>query len=172
MLPDRYCQLLTAFVDGQLGKRQRKLVARLLRKSPEARLLLQQLQDNAHQLKTLPVQTLGPDFPSEVLSAIKKMQPATVPLQRTFPRRGFPTWLSVAAAAAVLAMVTGVSYWFFSPNQETTGPVVQIKTTKQHSPPAKHQHPARPPQLAKNVKKPAGKGHPAPMLLAFHDLAQ
>ncbi len=44
MLLDRYRELLTAYVDGELTARQRRHVARLLRRSPEARQLLQQLQ--------------------------------------------------------------------------------------------------------------------------------
>ena len=39
MLPERYNQLLTAYVDGELSTRQRKAVSRLLHKSAEARLL-------------------------------------------------------------------------------------------------------------------------------------
>jgi hypothetical protein len=116
MLPDRYSELLTAFVDGELSPRQHKAVLRLLRKSPEARSLLEELEENVRKVKALPAQTLGHDFAQEVLDKIAVLPPIGVGPR--LARRGLPTWLGTAAAAAVLLAVTGVSYWFFSPDRQ------------------------------------------------------
>src|SRR5438876_916242 len=91
MLPDRYSELLTAFVDGELSQRQHKVVQRLLRKSPEARQVLDELEDNARKVKALPAQTLGPDFCREVLHGIEALPPAGVPVK--VATRGIPTWI-------------------------------------------------------------------------------
>src|SRR5258705_531710 len=53
MLPERDRQLLTAYVDGELTARQRRHVDRLLRRSGEARRLLQKLQAAPHALTAL-----------------------------------------------------------------------------------------------------------------------
>src|SRR6185437_14418170 len=70
MLRDRYRQLLTAYVDGELTKRQRRHVARLLRRSPEARQLLRKLQADAHSLRHLPRPALSADLSGPVLRTI------------------------------------------------------------------------------------------------------
>jgi hypothetical protein len=116
MLPDRYCELLTAFVDGELSQRQHKVVQRLLGKSPEARQVLEELEDNARKVKALPAQTLGHDFTQEVLHKVAVLQPVGV--RPSLARRGLPAWIGAAVAAAVLLAVTGVSYWFFSPDRQ------------------------------------------------------
>jgi len=130
MLPDRDCQLLTAFVDGELNERQHEALLRLLRESPEARLLLQDLEDNAGKLKALPAQTLGPDFSRAVLHRIK-----TLPASGARPKQAagrIAGWVGPAAAAAILLAVAGVSYWFFSPPQQL--PVVNIEPKEDRSP--------------------------------------
>ena len=53
MLPDRLCQLLTAYVDGELTVRRARAVQRLLERTPEARELLAQLRANAERLRAL-----------------------------------------------------------------------------------------------------------------------
>ena len=45
MLSERDLQLLTAFVDGELTRRERKVVLRLLHRSSQARSVLQELQE-------------------------------------------------------------------------------------------------------------------------------
>ena len=47
MLDKRHLELLSAYVDGELGSRQRKLVMRLLRNSPEARTAVRHMQQHA-----------------------------------------------------------------------------------------------------------------------------
>jgi hypothetical protein len=103
MLAERHLELLTAFVDGELTRRQRKAVLRLLHQSSEARSILQDLQEAAHRLRTLPPRTLGNAFAGQVLQAIsdRGLQPAAQPV---FHRRG-RRWLGYAAAAALLFAV-------------------------------------------------------------------
>jgi anti-sigma factor RsiW len=62
MLPERHRQLLTACVDGELGPRQRRLVRRLVRRSPEARRLLRELEQDARALRSLPPVHLDTDL--------------------------------------------------------------------------------------------------------------
>ena len=56
MLPDRQSQLLTAYVDGELGTRDRHAVEKLLSSSQEARVLLESLEKDAKRLRELGVQ--------------------------------------------------------------------------------------------------------------------
>jgi outer membrane biosynthesis protein TonB len=84
MLPERYLQLLTAYLDGELSPQEQVVLHRLLRRSRRARLLLRQLQHDAQLLRSLPVPVLPVDLSTPVLQAIAE--------------RG----LSPAAAASVL----------------------------------------------------------------------
>jgi hypothetical protein len=113
MLPERYRELLTAFVDGELSTRQRKGVLRLLHKSAEARQLLRELQADADLVRGLPRWKLGADFPLQVMQAIaeRALQPGgQVAASRT---SGWPAWTGWAAAAAVLLSVSALSYFAF-----------------------------------------------------------
>ena len=87
MLPDRYRQLLTAFVDGELSARQRRQVARLLHRSPDARHLLRQLQEDAQQLRALPCPPLSFDLTGEVMRTIAERRLSPGP-RRLQPRLG------------------------------------------------------------------------------------
>jgi hypothetical protein len=111
MLAERYYQLLTAYVDGELSARQRKAVQRLLRKSSEARVLLRQLQGDADAVRRLPRPRVDPDFPQRVVGTISErgLRPARQSAAGVQPRRSFP-WLGWAAAAVVLVSVSGLSY--------------------------------------------------------------
>jgi hypothetical protein len=110
MLADRYYQLLTAYVDGELSARQRKAVLRLLRRSPEARVLFRQLQADAAGVRHLPRQRPGDHFPLRVMRAVAErgLQPARA-AGTARPRGAFP-WFRWAAAAAVLVSVSALSY--------------------------------------------------------------
>jgi hypothetical protein len=126
MLRDRYCRLLTAYVDGVLSPGQLKAVQRLLDHSAEAQNILQQLQENAQKVQNLPQHQLGPEFPAQVLEKVQPLPPVANPV----PAAGIPTWIGVSAAAAVLLMVAFGSYLFFrsenSPGPEhPIGPVVR-----------------------------------------------
>src|SRR4030081_2544005 len=71
MLPDRYRQLVTAFVDGELSARQRRAALRLLNRSPDARDLLRKLQGDARTLRELPRPRLGRDLSGDVVRSIR-----------------------------------------------------------------------------------------------------
>lgn len=131
MLRDRYCQLLTAYVDGVLSKRRRKTVLRLLEKSAEARTILQQLQEHAQKLQSLPHVQLPPEFPAQVVSQIGALKPVAKPAPAS---AGIPTWMGISAAAAVLLAVALGSYFFFRGNTEDPnnriGPMVNKENDK------------------------------------------
>jgi hypothetical protein len=114
MLPDRLYQLLTGYVDGELSPRQGKTVLRLLRKSPEARDLLRQLQQDAQSVQSLLRPKLPADFASQVVGTIARrgLHPArsTAATAAKTP----PAWIGWTVAAAVLLAVTAGSYLFFS----------------------------------------------------------
>jgi hypothetical protein len=124
MMSDRYYQLLTAYVDGELSARQRKAVARLLHRSAEARALLRRLQQDAETLRRLPRRRLDPDFPSRVVQAIRdRDMKLRRRLERTSPQP-YPVWVGLALAASVLFLVGFGSYFYFSATQP--GPVPQV----------------------------------------------
>src|SRR5262249_5859282 len=127
MLPDRYCQLLTAYVDGVLSARRRKTLDKLLRRSSRARQLLKDLEDNASRLRSLPPQKLDPGFPAEVHSQIvaRGLKPgafAQAPRLRPL-RKPMPAWIGVAVAAAgPLPGSLGALPFFLPPPPEKTRP--------------------------------------------------
>jgi hypothetical protein len=119
MLPDRWTQLLTAYVDGVLSARERRAVERYVQESPEARSLLEQLQRDADRLRRLPRRQLGPEFAGQVLRAIEERAfPPIRPVQ--VPRVAGLRWNRFVVAAAVLLAVGGGSflYWASSPEDE------------------------------------------------------
>jgi anti-sigma-K factor RskA len=113
MLSDQLRQLLTAYVDGELTNRQRKAVERLLRRSPEARALLAQLQEDARRLHALPRHRLGEEFTARVLRGVRQRN-AEERSRRAAREAALPLWTSVAAAAAVLIAVGFGSYFYFT----------------------------------------------------------
>lgn len=135
MLRDRYRKLLTAYVDGELSSRQRRHVVRLLRRSPEARQLLEQLQGDAHALRQLPPPPLPADLSSPVLRRIIERRLA--PGQRRIAQAASsPAWMgplaSWAAAAAVLFLLGVASYLYFAASLEQ--PAKEAVTQKQPGP--------------------------------------
>ncbi len=120
MLSDPLRQLLTAYVDGELSNRQRKAVQRLLRRSPEARVLLRRLQEDARRLRALPRLHLDEEFTARVLRAVRQRQ--AEPRRRPAAREtAFPLWAGFAAAAAVLVAVGFGSFTYFSRPAPDTG---------------------------------------------------
>lgn len=116
MLLDRYCQLLTAYVDGELSSRQRRHVLRLLRRSAEARQLLKQLQADARALRHLASPPLTADLTSPVLGLIAERDLAPRQPRRTDKAASiawFGPLASLATAAAVLLTIGVASYLYF-----------------------------------------------------------
>jgi hypothetical protein len=118
MLPERYRELLTAYVDGELSTRQRRTLQKLLRRSPEARKLLREMQADSDELRALPPAHLDQDLSDSVLTLIaqRHIQP---PRPRVAPPLPLPAvagsiWPYLAAAAAILLTVAGASYLFFA----------------------------------------------------------
>jgi hypothetical protein len=123
MLPERDCRLLTAYVDGELDKRQRNQVLRLLRRSPEARLLLRRLLRDSRTLEGLTVPALTVDLTDTILGTIasRRLQPGKARVQTPAPVvRAFPAWAGLAAAAAVLLVVGLGSFLYFLPSPGPT----------------------------------------------------
>jgi len=121
MIKRKLSKLLTSYVDGELGLRQRKAVRHLLRRSPKARRLYRQMRADSLALQTMPWPKLKRDLSDTILDQIK----TTIP-DFQLPRVGVigppparpwrPHW--VAAAAAVLFAVGLGSYLFFANTQD------------------------------------------------------
>jgi len=130
MLSDQLRQLLSAYVDGELSNRQRKALERLLRRSPEARALLEKLRDDARRVQALPRQRLGDEFTSRVLRAVRHCQAQA--RQRELARQGaWPLYAAFAAAATVLLAVGLTSFFYFAQpaHQSAAGDQVRPTTT-------------------------------------------
>jgi hypothetical protein len=147
MLLDRYRQLLTAYVDGELTDRQRRHVARLLRRSSEARRLLQQLQEDAQALRNLPRPHLRVDLTDPVLRTIadRRLTPGQSRLTKA---RFSAAWVgplaSWAAAAAVLLVLGLASYLYFAASlADPDKPDLAAKQTHPPSPPSVPDEPDR-----------------------------
>jgi hypothetical protein len=111
MVPDENSELLSAYLDGELGARQRKEVARLLEGSPEARALLGKLERDAQVLRQLSPCKVPFDLSGTILAniAAEGITPSRLPepvVGRPTTRRRFPIWTRYAAAAAVLLAVS------------------------------------------------------------------
>jgi hypothetical protein len=139
MLPDRYSELLTAYVDGELSPRQQKVVQDLLHRSAEARAFCRQLQADADLLRGLPPRKLGADFSQQVVEAIgQTSRPAMRPppgARRVVP---WPAWSGWAAAAAILLAVGVLSYLafpLFSGDRRPAQVVVRPETNRPETPP-------------------------------------
>src|SRR5216684_1274193 len=114
MLPDRLSRMLAAYVDGEMGAHQRKVVLRLLRRSSEARALLRKLQEDANLVRQLPRRNLDADFADLVMQRIAVGVPK--PARYQIPTSGSPvpvSWALAAAAAVLLAVGLG-SYFYLS----------------------------------------------------------
>src|SRR5437879_440778 len=110
MLPDQVTELLTAFVDGELGQRQRKAALRLLQRSSEARELLRELQENAHKIKQLPRRKVEPSLVNDILQAIAEQQKQPAQPRPARRRRWMP-YFAASLAASLLIGVIGLLYW-------------------------------------------------------------
>ena len=112
MLSPEDLELLTAYVDGELTRRQRRHVNRLLDRSGEARELLRRLEADACRLRQLPIHQAPPDFAAAVLDRVAQRQrlPFVKPSRRTADTVPFSPRLWLAAAAAVLLLIGAGSF--------------------------------------------------------------
>jgi hypothetical protein len=134
MVPERISRALSAYVDGELDARQCKAVARLLRRSSEARELLRGLQKDAEQLNSLPCQTLGPDFSDQVLHSIASRK-AKVARISALTVSNVPSWLGLATAAAAVFLVVGLrSYLYFATADRPAGKGMVARNSRQSGP--------------------------------------
>ena len=121
MLSSEEQELLTTFVDGELMPRQRRTLSRLLRRSAEARALLQNLQGDSRELRAMPSLSAPADFTTLVL---QRIEAAPRPILR-LPRRvapvpvRFPYYRGLAAAAAVLFFI-GLGSFFLNRSDRPT----------------------------------------------------
>jgi hypothetical protein len=140
MLSDRFSQLLTAYVDGELSPKRRKAVERLLSKSRQARALFRKLEKDSQRLRALPAAT-APDLAGPVLGAIHRQglhpAPESVPAAAAAATPpAFPTWAGLAIAASVLLAVATASYLYFSQGRPGTQPESEIAQPKDPAGPA------------------------------------
>jgi hypothetical protein len=107
-------ELLTAYVDGELGARQTRQALKLLHRSREARALYQALKTDARALRDLTHVRPDAGLADAVLQNIwaRGLRPGrqTVPPHRA----SVPHWSGYVAAAAVLVVVCGASYFYFA----------------------------------------------------------
>jgi hypothetical protein len=127
MLSDSDRELLTAFLDGQLGARERTAALRLLQRSSEARQMLLQFQEDSHALRELPRQSLPTDFSTRVLrvAAERGLRPGTA---RPPVRPRLPAWARLAVAAALLLAVGGGALLVLGGQDTPEGVAVGIPT--------------------------------------------
>ncbi len=111
MLPERLSRLLTGLVDGQLSAQEQAQAQELLRRSSEARTLLQQLQDDARLLGALPRAQLPVEFAEQLQARLLKRS-LKVAYFSTKSERRFPwRYAGVCAAAATLLLALSIAFW-------------------------------------------------------------
>jgi hypothetical protein len=113
-LSDRDYQLLTAYVDGELSARQRRMVLRLLRRLPSARTLLRHLEQDSQELRSLTRFKLPADFSDRVVQTLAMpnvARPASPAIGRP---GGLPAWFAYAAAAVLLISVGVLAFTIFA----------------------------------------------------------
>jgi hypothetical protein len=142
MLSESDQQLLTAYVDGEISARQSRQLLKLIRRSPEARQLLQQMQENCRTLRRLPRVRSHPALSDSVLQQIQalRLKPRTKspPVRHPVVR----AWAGYGAAAALLLVVAGASFLFFAhslqpdtqPAVVQNGPAVEGNQPQPHDP--------------------------------------
>ena len=124
MLSSEEQELLTAFVDGELSARRRRPLARLLRRSAEARALLRNLQGDSRELRAMPALSAPADLSALVLRRIEAApRPVLRMTRRTAPVPvRFPLYRGFAAAAAVLLFIGLSSFFLNRSDRPTTDP--------------------------------------------------
>ena len=110
MLPEQSQQLLTAAVDGELTKREKRDVRRLLQESEEARAVYHDLMRDSSRLSGLPRKTLPAHFSTQIVQKISEQTTVTPSTVLPAPRSWMPMWANAVAAVAVMLAVGAGSY--------------------------------------------------------------
>jgi hypothetical protein len=149
MLADRYYQLLTAYVDGELDARQRKKVERLVAQSEEARALLEKLESDSKELRELPRHAAPQTLSDLIMETVN--HPAARPELPATPAAAvssgaIPLWLGLALAACILMAVTVGT--FFMVVGLLGKPGTDVASPSQREPlPKQPEQPPPPPQI-------------------------
>jgi hypothetical protein len=138
MLSPQDLELLTAHVDGELTRRQRRHVNRLLDHSGEARELLRRLEADALRLRQLPTLQAPPDFAAAVVDRIVHRQrlPFSRASRQLADSRPFSPWVGLTAAAAVLLLIGAGSFLLHSDDDTAAEQdrLAQVDKTKRKTP--------------------------------------
>ncbi len=118
MLPERLSRLLTGLVDGQLSAQEQALALELVRRSSEARTLLQELQEDARLLGSLPRNQLPVDFAEQIQAKLPKRTLKVADFSTKSERRYPWRYVGVVAAAATLLLAVSIAFW-----QKTKQPI-------------------------------------------------
>jgi hypothetical protein len=110
MLPDRLSRLLTGFVDGQLSASEEKQALDLLRRSWEARELLNRLQADAQLLAAFPRAQLPPEFREQLQASLPDRALNRPLAAKTVERKLYLRHSAFYAAAASLLLALGIAY--------------------------------------------------------------
>jgi hypothetical protein len=129
MLSDRLLRLLTAYVDGEATAHQRRVVLRRLRKSPEARSVLKKLQDDAHELRQLPVCKLGQDLSQGILERIGSQVVRPIRISAPQVPSAVPRGFGLATAAAVLLALGFGSVYYLKAIRERQPEIAVVPET-------------------------------------------
>src|ERR1700677_3283826 len=102
---ERNIELLTAFIDGEVTRREHIATLRLLNQSSEARKMLWQIQESSQIVKQLPAKTLPADFSTKIVDTLKKTAALPRPAEPAVPapiRAGSRVPVRIAWAAGLL----------------------------------------------------------------------
>jgi hypothetical protein len=132
MLSPHELELLTARVDGELTRRQRRELNRLLDRSGEARELLRRLEDDSRRLRQLPARTAPADLSTAVLDRSARIKGRPHPrLRPATAAVSYPVWVGLVLAASVL-LVVGLTAFLVESGEPDPGQarLAQGKPTK------------------------------------------
>jgi len=154
MLSERLTKLLTAYVDGELDARRCEAVLSHVQKSPEAREVLRQLQEDSNRLRQLPILRPPQDLSQKI--AQRLAEPVVLPLRVTVPKVAspFPRGYGLATAAAVL-LAMGVGAWYYlTAVREVNRPTAAEQEADGNHFAVKSDGPGEAPKIAANPKQP------------------
>jgi hypothetical protein len=107
--PDKLSAQLSAYLDGELGERERQSIERTLARDPAARALLTELRQTVQLMHELPRRHAPESLLPELTAVIERRQllDASDQSERSRPGRRRVLYSMLAMAAAVALLVTG-----------------------------------------------------------------